>query len=321
VGQSLTISGTVKGGVTLVGAQVSLINAKIASGARLGGTDVTVSGTIGRDLLVGATRLTSSADIGGDLVLGTTQATISGPVKGSVRGGGSNIALAGPVGKDVVLSVEKLTLDATAAISGNLDYTSANGASINSSAKIRGLTNRHEPERQSGGWVDMGRAATGIPVSYVMIFLIGLIFVLALPRPTLALADTIRGRPVPSLAWGALALFVTPLAALVACFTVVGIPAALITLALWGICIYLAQVPAALLLGKLILRRPGIVKKEVLVGQLAIGLAVLSLAGIIPVLGNIVMAASAVFGLGSLVVRGLQSRKPAAAATPPAVSA
>jgi cytoskeletal protein CcmA (bactofilin family) len=319
VGQSITISGTVKGGVTLAGAQLNLVNAKIAGGARLAGTELSVSGTIGRDLMVGATRLNSAADVGGDLVLGVTQATISGSVKGALKGGGSDITLSGTVGRDVTLSSDRLTIGPTASLGGNLNYTSERTASIDSASKIKGLTNRHDPERNNGGWLDMGRAASNAPVGFVMIFLIGLIFVLALPRPTLALAGAIREQPLSGLGWGALVLFATPIAGVIVCFTVVGIPAGLITLALWGMGLYLAQIPAALALGRLVFRRPGVVTKSVLVGQLAIGLALITLAGIIPVLGNVVMGVSALFGLGALVVLCLQARKPKAAV--PAVPA
>lgn len=311
VGQDLTISGTVKGGVTLAGARITLVNAKITNGARLAGSDLNVTGAIGRDLMAAGARLSSSAEIGGDVVLGVSQATISGPVAGSIKGGGSLLTLAGKVGKNIEVEADQLTISATATLGGNLDYTSANGAKIDSASTIKGLTNRHEP-KQSGGWTDIGKSAQNMPVGFVMIFLIGLIFVLAMPKPTLALADAIRSRPVPGLGWGALILFATPVAALIVCFTVVGLPAGLITLALWGICLYLAQIPSALVLGRLILVRPGDARKSILIGQLAIGLAIIAVAGIIPVLGNIVMLASAIFGFGGLMLYCLQFRKPAA---------
>jgi uncharacterized membrane protein YccF (DUF307 family) len=67
------------------------------------------------------------------------------------------------------------------------------------------------------------------------------------------MADTIRNKPWWSLGWGAIVLFATPVAAIVVCITIVGIPLGLIGLALYGIAIYLSQIPVALFIGRWII--------------------------------------------------------------------
>jgi hypothetical protein len=117
------------------------------------------------------------------------------------------------------------------------------------------------------------------------------------------MADTLRNKPWWSLGWGAIILFATPLAALIVCITIVGIPLGLIALALYGIAIYLSQIPVALFIGRWII---GYFAKAdsraVMVGALALGLAILCLLRMIPYAGFFIGLAAVLFGLGAALV-------------------
>ena len=105
-------------------------------------------------------------------------------------------------------------------------------------------------------------------------------------------------------------MFVAPIAAVLVCLTVIGIPVGLIGLALWGIALYLAQIPVGLFLGRWIIGRFRAVEgKAIMVGALALGLVLLKLLelllGLIPLPGLgffIGLAVVGVFGLGAVVV-------------------
>ena len=87
------------------------------------------------------------------------------------------------------------------------------------------------------------------------------------------------------------------------CITIIGIPVGLIALALWGIAIYLAQIPVGLLIGRLIIGRFRVVeRKAIMVGALALGLVILRLLGLIPYLGFFIALAVVLFGLGAVGV-------------------
>ncbi|MDD5702847.1 MAG: hypothetical protein PHU23_12455, partial [Dehalococcoidales bacterium] len=112
----------------------------------------------------------------------------------------------------------------------------------------------------------------------------------------------IRDYPLSALGWGALLFFVTPLAALVVMFTVIGIPLGLLALIIWGILLYLSQIPVALLIGWLIVsRRRDNLSFGLLVGCLALGLVILYALGAIPVFGWLMRLLVMIFGLGSLI--------------------
>jgi hypothetical protein len=118
----------------------------------------------------------------------------------------------------------------------------------------------------------------------------------------MSIVEAIGSRPGPSVGWGALIVFVAPIAAVAVCFTIIGIPLGLIALALYGIALYLAQIPVGLFIGRWIISRFRVVEsKAIMVGALAIGLAILKLLSLIPYFGVVVGVAVVIFGLGAIV--------------------
>ena len=116
------------------------------------------------------------------------------------------------------------------------------------------------------------------------------------------MADSKKGNLWLNLGWGAIILFLTPIAAIVICFTVIGIPLGLITLALYGIALYLSQIPVALCIGRTIIKRSRETEsKSMQVGAFAAGLAILAVLRAIPFIGFFIWLAAALFGLGTLV--------------------
>lgn len=307
-GQTITINGTVNGGVTLAGETLT-VNGQVLHGARLVGQTINVNSSIGRDLAAAGAVLNvgSAAKIADDLVLGVGTSYISGHVNGDIKGGAGEVTITNKVGGNVELEVDKLTITSTANIEGALVYTSENEASIQSGARLGGSTTHNVPEKPAAPSPFSGMP--GKLLGFLMILVIGIIVILLATGRISAMADSIRTKPWPSLGWGALALFVTPIAALVVIITIIGLPVGLIALALYGIAIYLSQIPVGFLIGRLIIRRNGeIESKGLMIGALALGLAILLVLGLIPYVGGLVMLLTIIFGLGSLVVSVARSK-------------
>jgi hypothetical protein len=162
------------------------------------------------------------------------------------------------------------------------------------------------PEARKGAQKALTAAAVaGIVLwkflGFLMALLAGIILVFTLRQKITSMADAIKIHPLASLGWGALILFATPIAAIIVCCTVIGLPVGLISLALYGIALYLCQIPVALCIGRLIFRHREVDSGGMLVGTLATGLVILTLVGLIPVVDFIVGLGIALFGLGSLV--------------------
>ena len=311
VGRSITINGIVNGGVSFAG-QTSTVNGEITNGLRFGGQSIVVNGRIGRDLVVGGSQLSvsSTGQIDGGLIFGAGSVQADGPVGDSILGGGGQVTLANNVGGDIILSVDRLTITSSADIQGDVKYTSPNEANIQSGAIISGDISHLIPERPDKA---EAAAAKGIMagilgsivwkiLSYVMIFIIGIILILIAQKRITLMQMAIQKSPWQTLGWGALILIATPIAAVIVMITVIGLPLGIISLLLWGILIYISQIPVALLLGRLIIRQNRELDSTgIMIGALALGLLILFILRLIPIIGWIVALLVIVFGLGTLI--------------------
>jgi cytoskeletal protein CcmA (bactofilin family) len=306
--RELIINGTVNGSVTF-GAQIITVNGEVDHSARLAGQTVLVNGIVNSDLIAlgSNVNIASTSKIGNDLILGTASARVDGEVVGDIKGGGADITITNGVGGDVDIEADNLKIASSAHINGNLSYTSKNEAQIESGARVGGETKWRvpelkEPSRKVGLFAGIAGVIWGKFLAFCMILVVGIILLLVVPKRIVSMEAAIRTNPWQSLGWGALILFATPVAVIIVMVTVIGLPVGLITGVLYGIAIYLSKIPVALLIGSLIIARGReIESKGVLIGALALGLAILSIVQVIPVVGFLVGLATVIFGLGSLV--------------------
>lgn len=301
-GRTIMVKGTVNGNIIAAGKTVD-INGEVTHAVRVIGEILNIRGIIGRDLLVAGDKVSiaSTAEIGSDLLLGAGTAHIDGLIKGDINSG-----------------VEHLTIASTASIQGKLTYISENEANIQSGAQIRGTITHKLPdikERLAVGthWLPVGeRLVAGIRIGlwgkiigFLMTLVLGIVIVLLAPRRVKAVTESIRTRPWASLGWGAIILIFTPIAALIACITIIGLPLGLITLILYTIAICLTQLFIGLFIGQLIIGSSrGVESRAALVGALVLGLAILSILRLIPYLGAVIWVATILFGLGAILVSG-----------------
>jgi hypothetical protein len=323
-GQTVTIGGMVANGLTAAGQTVSLTG-DVGHGVRVAGSTVDISGSIGRDVLAACATLNifETSVIAGDVAIGAGTAILGGQVGGDVHGGAETLIIEGSIAGDVTVNVGTLEVKPGATIGGNLTYTGSTEAIIPAGV-VNGsveFTERVEDDKTTDG----GRGWRGIAplaffagitwqiIMYLMAFITGLVLILIAPRRMAAAASVIRTETGPVAGYGAIALFAVPFAALVLVITVVGLPLGIITILLWGILLYLSQLPVSLFLGHLILgRNKSLEGKGFMIGSLALGLLVLALLKWIPFLGVFVSLAIALFGMGAFVVtcrRWMQSHR------------
>ena len=325
-GGTITVNGIVNGSIMAVGRTVS-INGDVGHAVRAAGENIVINGDIGGDVMVGCNQasIAGTAKIGRDLLFGAGVAGVDGFIEGDVKGYGGEIAISNGIKGNVELEVESLAILPTANIQGSLTYISEEEADIQSGAQIAGGTTHKLPEvkeKQAKAFPSFG--IVGKVITFLMALLAGLVIILVAQRRLTSIAESIRNRPGASAGWGALIVFVAPIAAVLVCFTVVGIPVGLIALGLWGIALYLAQIPVGLLLGRLIIGRFKKVEgKAIMVGALALGLVLLKLLqlllGLIPLPGLgffIGLVVVGLFGLGAVVVSERRLRAEAREAAP-----
>jgi len=313
-GNTITVNGIVNGSVMAAGRIVN-INGDITHAVRAVAETININGDVGGDVITGCgnVNIASTARVGGDLLFGADIAGIDGPIEGNIKGSGSEVTLSNGVNGNVELEVESLTILSTANIGGDLNYTSEEEADIQSGAQIAGATTHKLPEVKKDGAkifpFILFFGVLGKVMSFLMALVAGLVIIFLAPKKLTSITDAIGTRPGPSAGWGALIVFVTPIAAVLVCFTIIGIPVGLITLALYGIALYIAQIPVGLFIGRLIIGRFRVVEgKAIMVGALAIGLAILKLLSLIPYFGVVVGVAVVIFGLGAVVAADRKRR-------------
>jgi len=311
-GGTIDINGAVSGSVMAV-AETVKIGGQVDHAVRAVGQTLSISGNVNGDLIVagGEVNIASTAIIKGDILLAAGNIRIDGLIEGDVKGYGGEVTIGNGIKGNVDLKVEGLTILPTANIQGDLIYTSEEEADIQSGAQIGGVTTHNLPpvkEKPAKTFSPFG--ILGKVIRFLMALLAGLVIILIAQRRLTSIAESIRSRPGASAGWGALIVFVVPIAAVLVCFTVVGLPVGLIALGLWGMALYLAQIPVGLFLGRWIIGRFRAVEgKAIMVGALALGLVLLKLLelllGLIPLPGLgffIGLAVVGLFGLGAVVV-------------------
>ena len=320
-GNTITVNGIVNGSVMAAGRIVN-INGDVTHAVRAVAETININGDVGGDVMAGCGKLNidSTARIGGDLLFGADIASIDGLVEGNIKGSGREVTISNGVNGNVELEVESLTILSTANIGGHLSYTSEEEADIQSGAQITGATTHTIPEvkedEAKGFPFVLFTSALSKLISFLMAFVTGVVIIFLAPKKLTSITDAIGTRPGPSAGWGAMILFLTPIAALIVCLTIVGIPVGLIALALYGIALYLAQIPVGLFIGRWIIGRFRVVEsKAIMVGALAVGLVILKLLSLIPYFGFFVGLVVALFGLGAVVAAERKRRAGAGKAT------
>ena len=320
---TITVNGIVNGSVMAAGRIVN-INGDVAHAVRAVGETININGDIGGDLMAGCGRMyiASTTRISGDLVFGVDIARIDGPVEGDMKGSGREVTISNGINGNVELEIESLTILSTANIGGDLNYTCREEADIQSGAQIAGATTHKLPEVRKD-WAEVFPFILFFGVlakvlNFLMALVTGVVIIFLAPKRLMSIADAIGSKPGSSAGWGALIVFVTPIAALLVCLTIIGIPVGLIALVLYGIALYVAQIPVGLLIGRLIIGRFRVVEdKAIMVGALALGLAILKLLSLIPYFGFVVGLTVVIFGLGAIVAaerkRRAEAREPASA--------
>jgi hypothetical protein len=307
--RTIFISGPVKGSIMAV-AQTIIISGDIEHAIRVAGEKINISGNVAGDLFVAGSEINieNTAHIKGDILLGAGVINIDGIVDGDIKGGGDKIIISNEVGGDINLEVNVLTILSTADIKGSLTYTGENRAVIQTGAQIAGTTIHKLPEAEKEQSKTFPLALfSSIKtkfIGFLMALITGLLIILIAPKRLLSIAESIHTRPGPSAGWGSLILFITPIAAIIVCITIIGLPVGLIALALWGMAMYLAQIPFSLFLGQWIISHFGEVKNSrgFLIGALAVGLLTIRLLTLIPYVGFFIILAVTLFGLGAIVV-------------------
>ena len=322
VGTTIEINGTVNGNVSLAGTDV-IINGTVSHGARIAANSVTIAGTVAEDalLLSNTADLITGGEIGRDLILTVATMTLDGSVERRVAGVADKVTHNGNIGAEFDMSVSNLVITDGARIGGDLTYRSENEAEIASGAEIGGET-MHEMVAEATD-TDIGFSFDSIVVGVaglIMTAVYGTALLLIFPRLSVTASNQLLENPLMSIGMGIVFLIVVPIVSILVMITVVGIPLGLITLLLYGIALFSAQVFVGMTIGRLILSffADGNRRLIQFIGLL-IGLLILFGISFIPYVGPWAPLIVIILGLGGLMLAlGRLRKEPARGSAQPA---
>lgn len=325
-GFQIDIDGEITGDLIAAGGNLK-IDGDIGDDARVAGGIVFISGDIADDLIFAGGQMTinKSASIGGDLVGGGGTVEVKGEIIGDAILSGTTITISGTIEGSVrIEDVEELIITDSADIAGNIEYISAETVKIADGASIGGEVSGTIVEKDEE-YTNIARTAWtiftatyfgGKAISFLSLFVVGLILLLAVPGFFNKFNDRMRMTLGNCVGAGAIMVFGVPVA-MVAVFvimvllfiTIIGsglgiiaISANIILAVLFMLSIYTSTIFLSFLVGRMILLKTKLDMDKYGIKVLAFltGLIIIILLYSIPFIGWIINFAGILFGVGAL---------------------
>ncbi len=306
-GQDLSFSGATGGDYLGAGGK-QIISGRIHGSVRAAGGDIRISSTVDRNATIAGGRVTidSLGVIGRSAYLVGGTVEVDGAINDALQVGGGTVILNGRIGQNVEVHAGTLRIGPNAEIGGNLRYRVPQEAvHIDPSARILGTVTALPVPQGRGGWFIF-------KILWTIGFLIaGAVVASLIPRFVMAAATLVRTRPVRSGLMGMVWIIVVPIVVAILAVTVIGLPLALLTAAIYAALLYLGRGVIAVWLGQRILgarMSMGTERRNAVMSFLVGGL-ILVILGFIPFIGSFLIAIATVLGVGAILqqIRMLRS--------------
>lgn len=305
IGGTVEVAGPVTGDVIAVGADVR-VRSDVAGSVRVLGGTVEITGTVGRSVLAAGRQVVmgETAEVGWSITVASADFVFRGRAGRDVRAWSESSLIAGEVGRDLILfatAEDGLTLERTALIQGDFDYTAADPAVVREGAVVKGKTSQHQLPEQSWRAATVGQALAKL-IRLFGLIVVGLVLMSLVPKAMDAMSAQEQVWKWSSLGVGFLWTALTPIAAIVLLFTIIGVPFTLILAASWAIGVYFSQIIIALFFGRMLFRY--VFKSEERAPKfmdLVFGALVWVILISIPFFGWFVYLVGILLGMGSLV--------------------
>ncbi len=273
-GGQLRVDGTVEGDLIMF----------VDGNVRSCGNSVTITGMVGKNVTYWGetTKLASSGTIGGSLMAFGALHSLDGRVGRDFLALGAETYLNGVIGGSMKFRGHELVIGPTAEIHGTalMEKKGSRPVDVSPKAKLASPLEIKQIEERP----EYGRPKYWIwkAIWLASMFALGMVLILLFPQFS---RETVQESH--KYFWAAPVGLVSCIAALVlvilACFTVVGIPLALVSLAVWFLVFCVAQVIVGGWLGELLLGQSS--NSAALLGRVAIGMVILRVLFMIPKAG------------------------------------
>lgn len=303
-GGSVVINGNIQEDLVVGGGKVTVVG-NVFGDLRVVGGQVAVYGNVGDDVVVAGGQLDigKKSVINGSLVAGAGILTLDGEVKEDVRGGMGILLLNGTVGKDVIVTIEdQLSVSKSAKILGNLKYSALIESEIPKGV-VKGETSFNKFEKETLLETVTYMFFAEKVVSYLSALILLAICIFIFPKMLLRGAAITKENILRSFGVGLLTLIVAGIGSILLMLTVVGIPFAIIILALLLIVFYISNIFVSVWIASYVANRKKVPPTKLkLFLWSALALLVYYLVNMIPFAGWFLNLVLFVIGVGTLVL-------------------
>ncbi len=272
-GNDAIVNGHVKGDI-IAFAKFLQVNGDVDGNIRAFTNTMTIRGAVARNVLtfVDIMNLESAAKVGGSLTIFVENLTLEGTLGRDVLMFGKHFTLSGKVGGSIRMKGDELTVNSNAQVDGPIRFEGNKEAEVATGAKLASPVEFHKLEHKPRYM--QGHYYVWRVIWTAAFVLFGVVLFLLMPKfaaETVAAAE-LFGAPI---GLGVLIFFGVPLAAIIACITVVGIPLGIFAAGFWLLMVCCAEIVVGTVVGNWILGKAH--DTAGLIGRMALGFVLVRL--------------------------------------------
>jgi cytoskeletal protein CcmA (bactofilin family) len=312
-GRDLLLAGLVRGDILAAGETIT-IQGHVEGDVRSAGRATEIGAVVTGDVMAAgdSVRVPDGASISGRAWLAGREIDVGGSIGHELKVAGREVTIRGEILGDIHIWAEQISILPSARIHGNLTYRSLSEADIHPEAQIDGdiAFLRSEAPHRFLGSAFAAAGVIGVSV-FLGLLLLGAAHVLLFPNLMFTAAQTLTTSPLRALGLGLVLLLGVPFVMTLLAASIVGIPLMLILGAAYLISLATAYFVVAIAIGRRGARLVGRTAEATAwtrIAVLAAGVFALTLLGLIPVLGALVMLLALVLGLGASAIQAYRMR-------------
>ncbi len=294
--QNADIEGHVTGDV-IAFAQVVRVTGQVDGNIRSFTNTTLISGTVAKNILSFSEAITvdSSGKVGGSLTTFVNTLSLDGLVGRDVLAFLNDGNVSGTIGGGIHAQGNLIRFHSGAKVEGPVIFKGEHAPEVDSGAMLAGppeftKTEHHTKYEDSGFYIWRVFWAAAV-------VLFGLVLFLLMPTFARDSVDSAQ-RYGAAFGLGVLVMFAVPIAALIACITVVGSLIGISTLIVWLATLFCAQIVVGALVGQWLMGHTR--ETWQLVGRMVVGVILLNVVEMIPHLGGWVHFAVIIWGMGAI---------------------
>jgi len=312
-GHDVNVNGHVKGDVFGFAQQLR-INGQVDGNIRAFTNTLTIPGTVAKNVLTfdEVVNVESSGKIGGSLTIFVESLNLDGTLGRDLLIFGKHLALTGKINGAIKMKGDTLTINPSAQVGGPIYFEGNKEPEVSPQAQLALPVEYHKMEHKPR-YME-GHYYVWQVIWLAALVLFGLVLFQFMPRFA---ADAVESaeRYGASFGLGVLVFFGVPIAALIACVTVVGLFVGVSAFFLWYAALYFAQVIVGGVVGQWLMGRTR--ETWPLIGRMTVGLVIVRLATVIPGAGSWIKFGVILWGIGAISLALYDRFQPTLAANTP----